>query len=219
MTGEAVVLLDDPRVHLLTCVVDDGAIRALSAREAAAVSGAAHRRVREYATVRALARTGLERYFGVTGFDLLNAEDRAPVWPRGITGSVSHTSTRAWVALVDADFGTIGIDGEDREGLEQRLWHLVLGKDEIAYLETLAPAARPRRALALFCAKEALYKAQYPRTRRLLGFLSIAVRLFEDGRLHGVFQEDVPPFAAGFMVQGRWRDDGAILAWARIPPT
>ncbi len=217
MAYELVELFDDPRVHLLTGTVDDGAIMFLSAREAAAVNRAAQRRVREYATARALARAGMERFFGVRDFDLLNAEDRAPVWPPGITGSVSHTPTRAWVALVDDDFGTIGIDGESRDGLEPRLWHLVLHREEIAYLESLAPSVRTRCALMLFCAKEALYKAQYPRSRRLLGFMSVRVQLLQDGTLRGVFQQEAPPFPAGFAVRGRWQDDGQVLACAWIP--
>src|SRR5262245_37109435 len=110
-------LFDDARVRVLTSLVNDAAIGSLSDSEAAAVATCAERRRREFASARALARDGLARYFGIRGHDLLDREDRSPVWPQGITGSISHCETRAWVALADAAYGTVGIDGEARSEL------------------------------------------------------------------------------------------------------
>jgi 4'-phosphopantetheinyl transferase EntD len=71
-------LFDDTRVHVLTCAISDAAITFLSEKETGAMAGFVEKRRREFATARALAREGLERFFGVRGFDLLNAEDRSP---------------------------------------------------------------------------------------------------------------------------------------------
>ena len=210
-------LFDDSRVYVLTSAVSDAAIASLSKREAAALTNVVDKRRREFATARALAREGLERFFDVRGFDLLNAENRSPIWPRGIEGSISHSNTRAWVALVDAAFGTIGIDGEGRDELKQDLWHLTLLGEEVAYLETLEASIRGRRALALFSAKEALYKAQYPRSGSFMGYLALRVELGEAGLLRCTFQQAVGPFSKGFVVHGRWVDGNELVTAVWIP--
>lgn len=210
-------LFDDPRVYVLTSAVSDAANASLSKKEATAVTKAVDKRRREFATARVLAREGLERFFDVRGFDLLNAEDRSPIWPRGIEGSISHSNTRAWVALVDATFGTIGIDGEGRDELKQDLWHLTLLDEEVAHLETLDASIRGRRALTLFSAKEALHKAQYPRSGAFMGYMALRVEFGEAGLLRCTFQQAVGPFSKGFVVHGRWLDEDELVTAVWIP--
>jgi enterobactin synthetase component D len=219
MSRQLFGLFDDPRVYVLTSVVSDAAIALLSEREAAVLTNVATKRRREFATTRALAREGLRRFFDVRDFDLLNAEDRSPIWPRAIEGSISHSDTRAWVALVDASYGTIGIDGEERYELRRDLWHLTLLDDEISYLETLDTSVRGRRALMLFSAKEALYKAQYPRSGSFMAYMSVRVELGEAGLLSCTFQETVGPFSKGFVAHGRWLDENELVTAVWIPAT
>ena len=177
------------------------------------------KRLREYAAGRALAREALERFFGVRGFDLLNGEDRAPIWPDGIAGSLSHCDTRAWVALVDASWGTIGVDGEHRAELPRHLWEHTMLPEEIADLDARSPEERGLAALARFSAKEALYKAQYPRSRTFMGFYALCVALEGADALRCTFQETVGPFAQGFVAEGRWRasETGELLSAVWIP--
>jgi|WetSurMetagenome_2_1015567.scaffolds.fasta_scaffold21395_3 4'-phosphopantetheinyl transferase EntD len=210
-------LFDNPRVYVLTNAVSDAAVESLSEREAAVLTKVVDKRKREFATARGLAREGLERFFDVRGFDLLNAEDRSPIWPTGIEGSISHSNTRAWVALVDATFGTIGIDGEERKELKQDLWHLTLLDREVTYLETLDASIRGRRALTIFSAKEALYKAQYPRSGSFMGYMSLHVELSEAGSLRCTFQQAVGPFSKGFVAHGRWLDVNELVTSVWIP--
>lgn len=210
-------LFDDPRVHVLTCPVSDVAIGLLSEKETGAMAGFAEKRRREFATARALAREGLERFFGVRGFDLLNAEDRSPIWPSSVSGSIAHTDTRAWVALVEAGYGTIGIDGEQRPELKRDLWHLTLRDEEVAYLETLAAPIRGRRALALFSAKEALYKAQHPCTGAYMEFQALRVEFGEGGALRCTFRQAVGSFPEGYVAHGRCLDGNEIVTAVWIP--
>lgn len=211
MTG----LFNDPRVRVLTSPISEAFVELLSEREARAAAGMVEKRRREFATARVLARKGLECFFGVPDFDLLNAPDRAPVWPDGVTGSIAHSHTRAWVALVDSAFGTVGIDGEDRHELGRNLWHLTLRDEEAAYLETLPDASsRGRRALAIFSAKEALYKAQYPRSGSFMDYKALRVEFGEAGLVRGTFQQTIGPFPKGFVVHGRFMDGGDKLVSA-----
>lgn len=217
MSRQLFGLFDDPRTYVLTGAVSDAAIASLSDTETAALTNVVDKRRREFATARELVREGLERFFDVRGFDLLNAEDRSPIWPRGIQGSISHSDTRAWVALVDAAFGTIGIDGEGRNELKEDLWHLTLLDEEVAYLEALDASVRSRRALTLFSAKEALYKAQYPRSGSFMSYTSVRVDIGEAGLLSCTFQETVGPFSKGFVVRGRWLNENELVTAVWIP--
>lgn len=210
-------LFDDPRVHVMTGAVSEAAISLLSPREAAAVADTVNKRRREYATARALIREGLARFFGMHGFDLLNAADRSPIWPAGIRGSISHSDASAWIALVDASYGTVGIDVEARAGLTPDLWRLTLLDEEIAALDRFDAATRERRALAVFSAKEALYKAQYAQSGLFMGFKALRVELGEDGSLRCMFQQPVGPFPKGYVVHGRWRDGAELVTAAWIP--
>ena len=210
-------LFNDPRVRVLTSPISDAFVALLSEREARAMAGMVEKRRREFATARVLARKGLERFFGVPGFDLLNAPDRAPVWPSGITGSIAHSHTRAWVALVDSAFGTVGIDGEDRDELGRNVWHLTLRDEEVASLETLDASSRGRRALAIFSAKEALYKAQYPRSGSFMDYKALRVEFGDTGLLRGTFHQAVGPFPKGFVVHGRWLDGDSLVTAMWIP--
>ena len=217
MAYELFDLFPDPCVHVLTSAVSDTAVASLSERESATMVNVVNKRRREFATARALAREGFERFYGLRNFDLLNGEDRAPIWPPGITGSISHSSTRAWVALVDAAQGTVGIDGENRDLLERELWHLTMCDEEIAYLDELQASAQERRALVIFSAKEALYKAQYPWSREHVNFMSVHVKLNDDGSLQCIFQKDIAPFQSGFVASGRWSDEMEVLTTVSIP--
>ena len=210
-------LFPDPCVYVLTSAVGDSALAFISEREAASIVDAVPKRRREFATARALVREGLERFFGLHDFNLLNDKDRAPIWPPNIAGSISHSSTRAWVALVDATYGTVGIDGENRDKLERSLWHLTLCDEEIAYLKTLGTLIQQRRALVIFSAKEALYKAQFPWSHKFVDFKAVQIRLNEDGSLQCIFQSDIAPFQSGFVAHGRWSDETEALTTVSIP--
>jgi len=203
--------LFDPPIVALTAPVDEAAVAELSPREAQAVARAADKRRREFATGRLLAREALAR-LGVRGFDLINDEDRAPVWPQGIAGTITHCDTRAVVAVGwRSEVGTFGADLEHRAGLARHLWDMTMLPEEVAFLDAQPEADRERWALILFSAKEALYKAQHPVTREFMGFGALRVELGEGaetprrpGGLRCVFQRDVGPFRAGHVAAGRY---------------
>jgi 4'-phosphopantetheinyl transferase EntD len=59
-------------------------------REAEQVAAAVFRRRQEYAAGRYCARRALSG-LGIEGFILLNGPDRAPIWPTGVAGAITHT--------------------------------------------------------------------------------------------------------------------------------
>ncbi len=143
--------------------------------EARCVTGAVQKRVQEFSAGRQCARMALSE-LGITGFPLLAAPDRSPVWPRGIVGSISHTRSHcAAVVARSATFLGLGLDTEGRHAVRAGLWPRLFVSSELQRLEQL-PAARRAVVAALgFAAKEAFYKLQYPLVRERLEFDAIAI--------------------------------------------
>lgn len=229
IASSEVTELFDADVVVLTAAIDESALAMITAREAELVARAVDKRKREFATARALARQAMAR-LGRHGVEILSAADRSPIWPEGITGSISHCDTRAVVAIgARARVGTVGVDVEHRDELKRDLWKTVFLEEEIAALDARFDLdVRGRMALALFSAKEALYKAQHPWSSQFMGFHELRVELVPDGALASrgtlacTFQNDVGPFARGTVARGRYRLDafatGEVLTAVRIDP-
>ena len=155
---------------------------ALLPSEAAEVAGAMPERRREFATVRACARTALLR-IGMPPVAILPDAEGAPRWPVGVVGSLTHcTGYRAAVVARSNVLRGVGIDAEPHEALPGETLDYVVRADEWDALRDLA-ARRPdlHWDRIAFCAKEAVYKAWYPLTRRWLDFSDLSVALRTDG--------------------------------------
>lgn len=154
----------------------------LTAREAVLVARAVPKRVREMTAGRILARRALVAR-GLAPSEILATADRAPIWPEGLTGSISHTDDYCAVALGPRELGHVGLDVESRGRLSDDLLPHVLVREEITFVNALEHDVRLDAATVLFCAKEAFYKAQYPRTGVILSFHDVTVRLAREGAL------------------------------------
>lgn len=218
--------LFDGAVLVLTSPIDAGAVRLIGPREAALIAAAAPKRRNEFATARKLARQALAD-LGLSNFEILHDSMRAPLWPHGIAGSLSHCGKRAVAAIGYRNrVGTLGIDTEDRPILPEELWPLVLTPEEQRFLAGLPAAQRGSLALILFSAKESLYKAQYPRTRQFMDFSELRVELVRidrephiEGTLSCIFIRGVGPFTASSCVPGRFRvlpGDGTVVTAVQI---
>lgn len=162
------------------------------------IPGARPARLAEYSAGRAAARAALGRPVA-----LPSGADRAPIWPEGIVGSISHCAGLCLAVVGPTrDWQGIGLDVEPLAPLERELWPSILAPDE-------APADG-QAALAHFVAKEAAFKAQYRLSHCLFGFEVLSVAL--DGqRFSARFRRDVPPFAAGAEIAGRLLVQGGYI--------
>ncbi|MEM1233955.1 MAG: hypothetical protein AAGH70_07490 [Pseudomonadota bacterium] len=113
------------------------------------------KRTREIIAGRILARV-LMSDAGLAPGPLPRGTDRAPDWPEGFTGSITHTDGMIAVAFGERSLGTIGIDIEAPQGLDAAMEARIRRPDEEG------------NAMSLFVAKEALFKAKYPRTGEML---------------------------------------------------
>ncbi|KQY24800.1 hypothetical protein ASD16_04725 [Cellulomonas sp. Root485] len=146
--------------------------------EEAGVADAVPTRRAEYAAVRECARTALRR-LGLADVAVPAGPDRAPVWPAGIVGSMTHVDGyRAAVVGRAATWAGLGIDAEVHAPLPPGVASVVLSEGERAALARTDPARCLDRVL--FSAKESVYKVWYPLTRSWLGFEDVDVRLGDD---------------------------------------
>lgn len=99
--------------------------------------------------------------------------DRAPQWPNGVTGSITHGE--GWAAAVvarTAHWRGLGLDVERLlpESRAERVQAAILTPAERAACHHLSAARRALCVTLAFSLKESLYKALYPLVRRYFHF-------------------------------------------------
>ncbi len=177
--------------------------------ERAEVARAVPKRAREFAAGRVLAR----QLFGELGLSSATsipvAEGRAPLWPAGVMGSISHCNDLCAVALTSAArVSGIGIDVEGNRPLGRELRDLCLRPDEYHLPES--------QWMVVFSAKESVYKALYPSIRQFLDFQDVSIRFEGDGNFVGTLHRYAPPFQAGSSFPGRFFVNGPHIATSVI---
>lgn len=87
---------------------------------------------------------------------------RAPIWPHGFVGSITHSDGYAAAAAARrSDYAGLGIDTERVGAVGPAIYDEVFAGDEFALLSRAPPNQRAATAAVLFSAKEALFKAQF----------------------------------------------------------
>lgn len=168
--------------------------------EADHLARAVPKRQNEFAAGRAAARQALA-LLGRNPVPIPAGEDRAPIWPEGITGSISHGGTLC-AAVLTAQPDLLGIDIEPDTPLTAGLLDRICTPAEIG---AIAGPDQLGLAKLIFSAKEAAYKAQYPLTRTVFGFdyMAVTLDLAQQG-FTARFLKPMPPFAVGDFLPGRF---------------
>lgn len=159
-------------------LLDDPEGLRLFPEEEVSISRAVTKRRREFTTVRHCARQALAT-LGQPAVPLVPDEHRAPVWPNGIVGSMTHcTGYRAAAVAHRTDVAAIGLDAEPDAALPAEVLGRIASADERRALDQLAdPPGRPHWDRLLFSAKESVYKAWFPLMRTWLGFEDATVEI------------------------------------------
>ena len=128
----------------------------------------------EFAAGRLAARAALAQ-LGQAPVAIVAGSGREPLWPEGFVGSISHCRTVAIAAAAksNSQLGFIGIDIEETEPLDSDLWDSICSSNERELFQLGTGAGR--QAKIIFSIKEAVYKAQYPATGRLLDFRDVDI--------------------------------------------
>ena len=200
---------------------DPSLFKALEVALPESLHSALPKRQAEFLAGRALARLALLQ-LGATQTHIPIGSDRAPVWPPGFAGSLSHARGHA-ACLVRQGAALVGVDVET----------LLQGKPLRAVRQlSSTPSDRvvidgagwPEGALEtlVFSAKETLFKLLYPMVRRHFGFA--AARLVsppEAGQITLALTETLHPdlpkgrqFALNYL-----QAKDHVLSWATLPIT
>jgi 4'-phosphopantetheinyl transferase EntD len=186
------------------------------------IGKAADKRRREFATARKCARNALGR-LGVAAVPIPAGGGGAPQWPPGVVGSITHcTGYRAAAVARICDIATVGVDAEPNDGLPDGvlgMMSLASERAQICELVSAIPDVCWDRLL--FSAKESVYKAWFPLTRRWLSFDEAAVTIgatdgtFDTRLLVRAFGRNDRPFTG---ITGRWLvANGLILTAITVP--
>lgn len=187
----------------------------------ASIQRSVAKRQAEFLAGRLCARSALQQ---LEGLDFIPAigEDRAPVWPSHISGSITHSTGHA-AAIVGhkAQWRGLGMDLENLLPLEraERLAGEILTPDEMQRM-----AAGPREQVAqrvtlTFSAKESLFKALYPIVQKRFYFEHAeVVECSDSGFLRLRLLMDLSSeWCYGKELEGQFAvDDGQLLSLVAI---
>ncbi|MFZ4155990.1 4'-phosphopantetheinyl transferase family protein [Streptomyces pseudogriseolus] len=210
-----------PTVAAVEAYGEEGVDAPLFPEEEALLTHAVPKRRREFTAARSCARRAMEK-LGVPAAPVVSGERGAPVWPAGLAGSMTHCEGYCAAALVRTDdLASLGIDAEP---------HAPLPDGVLATISLPQEAARVRRLLAerpsvhwdrlLFSAKESVYKAWYPLTRKWLDFSEADITLHTDGTFHAALLVPGPVVSDRRLdhFTGTWTTTPTVLATAVIVP-
>ena len=198
-------------------VVEDALPSATDARlfpeEEAVIARAIEKRRREFTAGRACVRRAFAK-LGVPAVAVPNDERRAPVWPDGVVGSISHTGDYCAVVVARrADVSAVGLDVEKDEGVAERLWERICTEEELAFVRARDAIERGWWVRLLFSAKESFYKCQYLVTEKYLGFHDVTVSLDPDARRFEVTLDvDAGAIPRGETLGGGWIVTEGVIA-------
>lgn len=140
--------------------------RPLPAQERTTLLRARGGRIADFTAGRSAARDAFGE-LGLFNVVLPRGKRGPPIWPEGYTGSISHAN--GWALAVCAPLTACATLGIDIEALTTDL--------DLAMIATQAERAQEIDHLAarIFSAKEAVYKAQFPLTGRMLDFPDVEI--------------------------------------------
>lgn len=173
-------------------------------------------RAAEFRQGRQCARNALRR-LGLTGAAIPVGFNRAPVWPAGIVGSISHADHIAVAVTARHEVAAgIGIDLETDGQLEAGVVSLICLPRELKQLQEAGLGNGPR---LVFAAKESIYKCIWPLLRRFVDFSDLVVDFDQQrGRFNAAAINPALDRRLVAAIQGRFtRCNGRIFALAYLP--
>ena len=143
-----------------------------------------------------------------------------PLWPEGVSGSITHSGTQAMAVVVRDKLALLGIDCET-----------ILPENEAREIKDGIINAREERVLShsgypfalaltlVFSAKESLFKALFPRVQAWMGFDSARVTMLDDKTLTLALTRQLAGFNEGATFTLHWQQHGeqAITLLSRSP--
>jgi len=127
--------------------------------------------------------------------------DRAPIWPAGLTGSITHAAGLCLAVVTDDPaIRGLGVDLEEDAPLPPEI-----------LTEVILPDEHGQNPRAVFSAKETVFKALYPMAGAVFGFEAVRI-IISDQIFIAETRMQLGPVPCGTRLSGHlsW-GDGLIL--------
>jgi len=171
------------------------------------------RRRREFVHGRSCARIALAG-LGYPDCPVPVGDGRAPTWPDGVVGSISHCGATAAAAVAHrGDTGGVGLDIEQNQALDEPLLRMICRADERERLDGTDVGLL--LAKLIFSAKESVFKCVWPELRRFVDFQEVEIRLDIDRNTFSALPhaDDLSPDLFG-RLRGRFGQTGELFITA-----
>jgi 4'-phosphopantetheinyl transferase EntD len=144
-----------------------------------------------------------------------------PLWPAGYIGSLAHAGDTIGVVLGhDTQYRGLGVDVEHPSRVHPEVWLNVFTAHERSTLAAQPEDQRRWGAAIRFAAKEAAYKALYPRHGAVAGFFDTEVTVEDEvqaqARRQGSVQVVVHAPTLACTLEGRWFEHAGyvvVVVW------
>ncbi|HDR2661039.1 enterobactin synthase subunit EntD [Enterobacter asburiae] len=143
-----------------------------------------------------------------------------PLWPDGMSGSITHSGMQAMAVVIRERQALIGIDCEailpENEAREIKDG-IIDAQEEPVLSHSGYPF--PLALTLVFSAKESLFKALFPRVQAYMGFDSARVTKLDDKTLTLALTRQLAGFneGAAFTLHWQLQDEQAITLLSRSP--
>ena len=168
------------------------------------------RKALQHTAGRAAASLALQQLGSATG-EIAPGAQGEPIWPAGVTGSISHCWPWSIAVAAWSNGFTIGIDLERVDRLHDfEITGLVCREGELPWV--MAGENPHERLVLLFSAKEAIYKALFPVYRQYIDFQQ--VELSHAGTVDaftGYVELSIGGASSRQPVVARWAIDGTLV--------
>jgi 4'-phosphopantetheinyl transferase EntD len=149
------------------------------------------KRLSDFSIGRYCAIKALEQ-LGIQDATIPIGADRAPIWPDGVVGSISHCDTLVGAIVAKkSEYISLGLDIEEIGRVTPDLFDLVFTEKEKSYLSSFTGRKLEEQSTLIFSVKEAFYKFQHPITKKFLDFLDVEMDLTNFEKII-VLSESIP---------------------------
>jgi 4'-phosphopantetheinyl transferase EntD len=165
------------------------------------------KRIREFTAGRNCARAALA-LAGLPVIPILTHCGRAPLFPSGVSGTITHTQTYCAAAVIRiGTYRSIGIDAEPNGPLSMDTLEMISSPAERRMLGQLGNVSRDHWDRLLFSIKESFFKAFFQVTPEFLDFKEASVEIVPERRefVLKVVKENVAEGFRNISFTGRYR--------------
>lgn len=184
-------------------------------KEAQSIARAVPNRRAEFTGGRVAARKAMWA-LGVQPAAIEMAENRAPIWPDGLVGSITHADEICMAIVGPSErYRGIGIDLEPDVPMDADLVSEICKPEDLEGVAADEHSLLPKR---IFSAKEAVYKAHFALAGVTFGFQALSLDWISK---RAVFTEHpevqaIPPALRQDLFFDQWICDGMILSLCTI---